>query len=145
MRSQLPAADYLAAWHEGRTLPLHEVVTLALEEPPREVSAVTLAPMARAHDEQAAAPESLTPREHEVARLLRQGYPDRQIASMLGISPRTVGVHVQHVLAKLGVRSRWQIDDRVLATEQPDVSQGCPAAGDCAQASHPSPSPTYSP
>jgi DNA-binding NarL/FixJ family response regulator len=50
-----------------------------------------------------------------VARLLREGYPDRQIAAALAISPRTVGVHVQHVLAKLGVRSRWQVAGRVLA------------------------------
>ena len=117
VRSQLPAADYLAAWNEGRVLPLHEVVTRALEERPRAVAAATLAPMDCAHDEQATAPKSLTPREHEVARLLAQGYTDRQIAAALTIAVSTAGVHVHHVLAKLGLRSRWQVTDRVVGQD----------------------------
>ena len=45
-------------------------------------------------------------REGEVLRLLAQGLTDREIAAALHLSPRTVGVHVTHLLAKLGVETR---------------------------------------
>ena len=50
----------------------------------------------------------LTPREREVLSLLAGGRTSRQIARELVISPRTVGTHVQHILAKLGVENRTQ-------------------------------------
>jgi DNA-binding NarL/FixJ family response regulator len=46
-----------------------------------------------------------------VAELLARGLSDRRIALELGITPRTAGVHVRHILSKLGVRSRWQVRD----------------------------------
>jgi DNA-binding NarL/FixJ family response regulator len=42
----------------------------------------------------------------DVLRLLAEGYPDRQIADMLSISPKTVGRHISNILAKLGVTTR---------------------------------------
>jgi non-specific serine/threonine protein kinase len=48
----------------------------------------------------------LTPREAEVLGLLAQGKTDRQIAAALLISEKTVGRHLEHVYAKLGVTSR---------------------------------------
>ncbi len=48
----------------------------------------------------------LTRREHEVLRLIVTGSTDREIATALSISPRTVGVHVSHLLSKLGVETR---------------------------------------
>jgi DNA-binding NarL/FixJ family response regulator len=50
----------------------------------------------------------LTPRELEVLELLVDGRTQTDIAGVLFISPRTVGKHVEHILAKLGVRSRAQ-------------------------------------
>jgi len=47
----------------------------------------------------------LTPREREVAGLLAQGKPQREIARQLVISRRTVYVHVRRVVAKVGARS----------------------------------------
>lgn len=47
----------------------------------------------------------LSPREHEVLQLLRQGHANKHIAETLGISHRTVEVHKARVLDKLGVRS----------------------------------------
>ncbi|MEU4287165.1 AAA family ATPase [Kribbella sp. NPDC026596] len=48
----------------------------------------------------------LTPREAEVLLLLARGCTDREIAAALVISVRTVGVHVSHILQKLGVANR---------------------------------------
>jgi DNA-binding NarL/FixJ family response regulator len=48
----------------------------------------------------------LTGRERDVLRLLAEGRTDREIAAALFVSPRTVGWHVTHLLAKLGVESR---------------------------------------
>jgi DNA-binding NarL/FixJ family response regulator len=51
---------------------------------------------------------SLTRRELQVLRLLAGGRNQREIADELVISPRTVGTHIEHILEKLGVRSRSQ-------------------------------------
>jgi DNA-binding NarL/FixJ family response regulator/signal transduction histidine kinase len=50
----------------------------------------------------------LTPREQEVFELLGEGLSNRAIAQRLGLSERTVKIHVSGVLAKLGVQSRTQ-------------------------------------
>jgi DNA-binding NarL/FixJ family response regulator len=51
---------------------------------------------------------SLSPRELEILGLLAEGKTQKQIASALVISPKTVATHIQHLLAKLGVNSRAQ-------------------------------------
>ncbi|MCT2584360.1 helix-turn-helix transcriptional regulator [Actinophytocola gossypii] len=53
--------------------------------------------------------QSLTPTETKIAAMVAAGLPNRQIAEQLVLSPRTVGTHVSHILAKLGVRSRIDI------------------------------------
>jgi DNA-binding NarL/FixJ family response regulator len=50
--------------------------------------------------------ESLTTREREVVNLVAQGLPNKEIASQLGISPRTVEGHLNHVFEKVGASSR---------------------------------------
>jgi DNA-binding NarL/FixJ family response regulator len=64
------------------------------------------------HKEAERAPENgggdLTPRELEVLRLVADGRSSAQIAHELVISPRTVGTHIQHILAKLGVANRTE-------------------------------------
>jgi DNA-binding NarL/FixJ family response regulator len=52
--------------------------------------------------------ERLTNRELEILQLLAEGLAQAQIAEQLVISPKTVGSHIEHILAKLGVRSRAQ-------------------------------------
>jgi non-specific serine/threonine protein kinase len=49
---------------------------------------------------------SLTPREREVASLVTQGLTNRAIAATLVVSERTVDAHVEHIRAKIGLRSR---------------------------------------
>ena len=51
----------------------------------------------------------LTALEREVAVLLTQGFTNRQIADALVIAEGTAGVHVDHILNKLGFRSRAQV------------------------------------
>lgn len=63
----------------------------------------------------------LTAREREVARLIARGLTNRQIAQALVIAEGTAGVHVDHILNKLGFRSRaqvaaWAADHGLLAS-----------------------------
>jgi len=55
-----------------------------------------------------AAPFGLTAREMEVLRLVAAGRSNREIAAELFISPRTAGVQVSNILAKLSVTSRGE-------------------------------------
>jgi DNA-binding NarL/FixJ family response regulator len=50
----------------------------------------------------------LTPRELEVLRLLAHGLTNRQISQELVISAATVKVHIEHLIAKLGVSDRTE-------------------------------------
>jgi DNA-binding NarL/FixJ family response regulator len=53
-----------------------------------------------------AAASTLTRRELEVLRLLADGLDQAEIAERLVISPKTVGTHIERILAKLGAHSR---------------------------------------
>ena len=53
-------------------------------------------------------PEALTDREAEILMLLARGKANKQIASSLYISEKTVKAHVSAILMKLGVQSRTQ-------------------------------------
>lgn len=48
----------------------------------------------------------LTAREGDVLRLLTQGLANKGIARALGISPKTVSNHIEHIYSKLGVCNR---------------------------------------
>lgn len=50
--------------------------------------------------------ESLTRREREIGRLTASGLSNREIAERLVLSMRTVGNHLNHVYAKLGIEGR---------------------------------------
>ena len=56
--------------------------------------------------ESSAMPESLTPRETEIIRLMAGGYSNREISRALNKSEGTIKNHVSNILAKLGVRDR---------------------------------------
>jgi NarL family two-component system response regulator LiaR len=54
------------------------------------------------------APEPLTPREVEVLQCLAQGLSNRDIATQLSVSFRTVTTHVRNILDKLHLANRTQ-------------------------------------
>ena len=52
--------------------------------------------------------EPLTNREYEIMQSLIEGLGDKQIATQLGISARTVETHISNICRKLGAKSRLQ-------------------------------------
>jgi predicted ATPase/DNA-binding CsgD family transcriptional regulator len=87
------AARWLA---EGRRLSPEEAVGLALANEPDDARP----PGPR---------QTLTRREAEVASLVARGLTNRDIAAQLFLSVRTVEVHVDHILTKLGFHTRTQL------------------------------------
>jgi len=51
-------------------------------------------------------PAGLTVREVEVLALVARGLANKEIARRLGVTPKTVSNHVEHIYTKLGVGSR---------------------------------------
>jgi DNA-binding CsgD family transcriptional regulator len=71
----------------------------------QELAACGLAPAKRS----AFDPSRLTAQELAVARLVAVGMSNRQVASELFISIKTVQFHLTHIYAKLGVGSRAEL------------------------------------
>ena len=59
-------------------------------------------------DQQAPMGPELTAREREVLSMVARGFTNREIGEALFISESTAGVHVSHIMAKLGVGSRTE-------------------------------------
>ena len=91
------AAGRLAA--EGWRLSPEEALRLALANEPDD---------ATPPGHQGSRP-TLTRRETEVATLAARGLTNRDIAAQLFLSVRTVEAHVDHILTKLGFRTRTQL------------------------------------
>ncbi len=53
--------------------------------------------------------DELTPREHQVLRLVAAGLTNQEIAAELHLSPYTAKTHVSRILTKLGARDRVQL------------------------------------
>jgi DNA-binding NarL/FixJ family response regulator len=64
---------------------------------------------------QGGASPHLTAREREVVRLAARGMANKAIARQLGISPRTVEGHLNHVFDKIGANSRTEVVHYALA------------------------------
>ena len=99
-RAYRPALDTNAA----AEILLGQVTACRLD---REVVAAVLDVVgARSRPARTAWPRELTDREVEVLRLLARGRSNKEIASALGISPRTAQHHVIHIYRKIERNSR---------------------------------------
>ncbi len=88
--------DFEAAWAEGAALPTDEAIAYAQRgrgERKRPASGWA----------------SLTPAELDVVRLVGEGLGNKDIATRLFVSPRTVQSHLTHVYTKFGLTSRVQL------------------------------------
>jgi DNA-binding CsgD family transcriptional regulator len=91
----------------------------------QELAACALAPGKRAEFD----PTRLTAQESAVARLVAEGMSNRQVASELFISIKTVQFHLTHIYAKLGVGSRAELAARFRDSESRSVSAAPTNAG----------------
>ena len=96
LRDAMGEKDFDAAWAEGAALSTKEAIAYGQ----------------RGHGERkrpARGWASLTPTERDVVRLVSEGLGNKDIATRLFVSPRTVQTHLTHVYAKLGMSSRVQL------------------------------------
>jgi DNA-binding CsgD family transcriptional regulator len=56
----------------------------------------------------------LSPREHEIARMVAKGYPNKAIAAVLEISSWTVSTYLRRIFAKLRIGSRAAMVARLM-------------------------------
>jgi ATP/maltotriose-dependent transcriptional regulator MalT len=55
------------------------------------------------------APDTLTPQERNVVKLVAEGLSNRELAASLYVSTNTIETHMRHIFQKLGVRSRVEL------------------------------------
>ena len=96
LRDAMGEDDFDGAWAEGAALSTEEAIAYAQRgrgERKRPSSGWA----------------SLTPTERDVVRLVSEGLANKDIATRLFVSPRTVQTHLTHVYTKLGLTSRVQL------------------------------------
>ncbi len=96
LRDAMGENDFESAWAEGAALSTEEAIAYAQRgrgERKRPASGWA----------------SLTPTERDVVRLVTEGLANKDIATRLFVSPRTVQTHLTHVYTKLGLSSRVQL------------------------------------
>jgi DNA-binding CsgD family transcriptional regulator len=101
-RRRLDARDQLRTAHE---LLVEMGIEAFAERAARELRATG----ATARKRRVEASGNLTPQEAQVAHLAREGLSNREIASRLFLSPRTVEYHLRKVFTKLQIKSRQEL------------------------------------
>ncbi|HEY7103348.1 MAG TPA: tetratricopeptide repeat protein [Mycobacteriales bacterium] len=101
VRRRLGGPEWEAEWAAGQALSSNAAVELALADD-----------AGSARDRPAVGQEpgpALSRREREVTALIARGLSNREISETLVITEKTVGSHVEHIMTKLGLRSRTRI------------------------------------
>jgi DNA-binding CsgD family transcriptional regulator len=96
LRDAMGEKDFDSAWAEGAALSTEEAIAYAQRgrgERKRPTSGWG----------------ALTPTERDVVQLVSEGLGNKDIATRLFVSPRTVQTHLTHVYTKLGLSSRVQL------------------------------------
>jgi DNA-binding CsgD family transcriptional regulator len=101
LREALEQNDFGNAWAEGAQLSTDEAIAYARRRGRGE------------RKRPDSGWESLTPAEHDVVRLVCEGLGNKEVATRLFVSPRTVQAHLAHVYTKLGINSRVQLVQEV--------------------------------
>ena len=96
VRNAMGHSAFESAWSEGNALSIEEAVAYAQRGRGERKRPST-------------GWDSLTPTELDVVRLVAEGIPNKDIATRLFVSPRTVQSHLRHVYNKLGLNSRVQL------------------------------------
>jgi predicted ATPase/class 3 adenylate cyclase/DNA-binding CsgD family transcriptional regulator len=96
LRNVMEDSAFDATWAEGAALGIEEAIAYAQRGRGERKRPASGWP-------------SLTPAERDVASLVCEGLPNKEIATRLFVSPRTVQAHLSHIYAKLGVASRVQL------------------------------------
>jgi DNA-binding CsgD family transcriptional regulator len=96
LRDAMGEEDFDSAWAEGAALSTE--------------AAIAYAQRGRGERKRPASGwGALTPTERDVVRLVSEGLGNKDIATRLFVSPRTVQTHLTHVYTKLGLTSRVQL------------------------------------
>ena len=96
LRDAMGEEDFAAAWAEGTALSTDEAIAYAQRG-------------RGGRKRPSSGWASLTPTERDVVRLVSEGLANKDIATRLFVSPRTVQTHLTHVYTKLGLTSRMQL------------------------------------
>ncbi|HET9662181.1 MAG TPA: LuxR C-terminal-related transcriptional regulator [Thermomicrobiales bacterium] len=106
LQEALTASELEHATVEGRAMTLARLIETAIAEPPSTAAPEDVQPVYATSITAGMSGLALTGRELQVLELLVSGRTNPEIADALFISPRTVGVHVTHILEKLDVENR---------------------------------------
>jgi DNA-binding CsgD family transcriptional regulator len=105
-RRQLGIDAWDRAWCAGSALSLEQAIRMSLVDEAEGDPDQIASDQEPEHQDSS---RQLSRRERQVTQLLAQGLTYREISGALFISERTVGSHVDHIMTKLGIRSRTRV------------------------------------
>jgi two-component system, NarL family, response regulator NreC len=113
------SADSVAPKQTLRDTSVHELVSMVRSSAGREASSAGAAVSEFPAEDVAGRKRILTARESEVLKLLAEGRTVRSVASILGLSVKTVDAHKFNLMRKLGIHNKaelvmWAIQKKVV-------------------------------